>query len=293
MLAVVALGLPSALASACTSAAYCPATCAGTSWAGAGAVPMAGSLRMLTGNSTGERQLKASVIRMVDAVSNRFGPVRNDMSGGLHLSFQYLCCFNGTELPRVAAAMATVRWQPIRVSFTRVFCAGSMALALADPAAQGALLGVVSAIEEAMVVAGLGVRIRCRAEQAPFHASLFAVDAGNTTDLAAVIALAQSTIPAGGSLNAEPILIESFTFNGKTFPSTATTAPALHSSHPAGAAPLTAPRHRSTLAPTQISVAPSLSPRAHPGLPSPPALRTVTLSNVTLPTDNATNTPII
>lgn len=229
--AVAALSLawlPSTAVSECTSATYCPVTCAGTSWAADSAattaggpavpVPMAGSIRMLTGDSTGERQLKASVIEMVDAVRNRFGPVRNDVSGGLHLSFQYLCCFNQSELRRIEGAMATVQWRPVPVTFTRVFCAGAMAVALADPTAQGALFGIVSAIEEAMAAAGLGVRVRCRAEQAPFHASLFAADAGNTTHLDEVIAVAQSTVPAGGSLNTEPIVVDSFTFNGKTFP---------------------------------------------------------------------------
>lgn len=211
--------LSSAPVSECTSAVYCPRTCVDTPWSRA--TPMTGSIRMLNGNSAGERQLKASVIRMVDTVSNRFGPVRNDMSTGLHLSFQYLCCFDRIELPKIEAAMATVRWQPINVSFTRVFCAGEMAIALADPAAQGALFGVVSAIEEAMAAAGLRVRTRCRAEQAPFHASLFAADVGNTTKLTEVITLAQSTIPAGQSLNPEPIVVDSFTFNGRTFSATA------------------------------------------------------------------------
>ena len=89
--------------------------------------------------------------------------------------------------------------------------------ALADPSSQGALFGVVSAIEEAMAAAGLPVRGRFRAAQAPFHASLFSAHVGAHVDMSEVIALAQSTLPAGGGLNAEPILIDSFQFHGRTF----------------------------------------------------------------------------
>ena len=150
-------------------------------------------------------------------MEKRFGPVTNDVAEGLHLSFQYLCCYNRTELARLESVMAAVRWEPIRVRFTRVICAGSMVLGLADPAAQGALFGIVSAIEEAMAGAGLWARIRVRAEQAPFHASLFNAEPGHTHNVSDVIELAQSTIVANGGLNAEPIVVDSFEFNGKTF----------------------------------------------------------------------------
>ena len=205
----------------CTSAEYCPASCPAPALSAA--VPMVGSTRLLMGNSTGERQLHAAVTRMVGAVTQRFGNVTNDMSGGLHLSFQYLCCYNRTELARVEAAMASVAWEPVRVSFRRLVCAASMVLALVDPAAQGALFAVVSAIEEAMAAAGIGARFRLRAEQAPFHASLFSASVGagqkqnETARMSDVVAVAQSTVPKGGSLNAVPIVVDSFTFNGKTF----------------------------------------------------------------------------
>ena len=197
----------------CTRAEYCDACPNATREA----VAMAGSEASLMGNSTGERQLHASVVDMVAAVSRRWGPVANDVSEGLHLSFQYLCCYNNTELRRISKAMATVRWRPIPVRFSRVVCAASMALALADPSSQAALFGVVSAIEEAMAAAGLPVRGRFRAAQAPFHASLFSAHVGAHVDMSEVIALAQSTLPAGGGLNAEPILIDSFHFQGRTF----------------------------------------------------------------------------
>jgi hypothetical protein len=200
--------------------ADCPAACSGLPGGNASEyVPMAGSIHTLMGNSTGEKQLHASVVRMVDAVEKKFGPVTNDVAEGLHLSFQYLCCYTRAELARIETIMATVRWEPVSVRFTRVVCAGSMALALADPAAQGKLFGVVSTIEEALAAAGLGVRVRFRAEQAPFHASLFSAEAGHTRNISGVIALAESTVAASGSssLNAEPIIVDSFCFNGKTF----------------------------------------------------------------------------
>ena len=198
----------------CTRAEYCDATCDGTNDT---LIPMAGSLTSLMGNSSGERQLHASVVRMVRTVETQFGPVGNDVENGLHLSFQYLCCYNRTELEQIEAAMKTVRWQPIEVRFTRVVCAASMVLGLADPHAQGQLFAVVSAIEEAMEAAGVRVRQRFRAEQAPFHASLFTATPNHTSaSTAEVVAAAQSTI-TGGSLNADPIVVDSFTFNGQTF----------------------------------------------------------------------------
>ena len=188
---------------------------------------MSGGLRKLTGNSTGEQQLHDSVVRVVNAVEKRFGPVTNDMTEKLHLSFQYLCCYNRTELARMEAVMAAVRWHPIKVRFTRVVCAAGMALGLADPAAQGALFTLVSSIEEALATAGLGVRVRFRAEQAPFHVSLFHADPSHTRNVSGVIALAQATIAATGGFNTEPIVVDSFEFNGKTFHAAGTTAGAL------------------------------------------------------------------
>ena len=205
-------------ATECTSALYCPATCSDMPGNVSSYVLMAGSEHTLMGNTTGERQLHASVVRMVNAVEKDFGPVTNNMAGGLHLSFQYLCCYNRTELARIEAIMAAVRWEPVSVRFTRVVCAASMALGLADPAAQGALFGIVSTIEEAMAAAGLGARARFRAEQAPFHVSLFNAGPGHTQNISGVIAVAESTIAASsGSLNLEPIVVDSFEFNGKTF----------------------------------------------------------------------------
>ena len=212
----LALGLlPGAPGSECTSAEYCPAACPGAD--NATAVPMAGSLHLLTGNSTGERQLKGAVVRMVDAVTTRFGPVTDDMSDGLHLSFQYLCCYNLTELARIETAMASVQFRPVQVTFRRVVCAASMVLALADPAAQGALFGIVAAIEEAMAAAGVHIRFRFRAEQAPFHASLFSAKVPSKVSMSDVVAVAQATVPEGGGLNAAPIIVDSFTFRNKTF----------------------------------------------------------------------------
>lgn len=213
--------------SECTSASYCPATCSGVSGNASDYVPMSGSLHRLTGNTTGEQQLHGSVVRVVNAVEKRFGPVTNNMAEKLHLSFQYMCCYNRTELARIEAVMAAVRWRPINVRFTRVVCAASMALGLADPAAQGALFAVVSTIEEALATAGLGVRVRFRAEQAPFHVSLFYANVGHTGNISDVIALAQSTIAASGGFNTEPIVVDSFEFNGKTFHAAGVTVGAL------------------------------------------------------------------
>ena len=148
----------------CSSASYCPATCSASSYA-----PISGTEHKLMGNTTGELQLQNSVVRMVNAVEKRFGPVTNNMEKGLHLSFQYLCCYNNTERKRIETVMAALRWHPVKVRFTRIVCAASMALGLADPAAQGALFGVVSMIEEALAIAGLGSQgsVPCRTGTVP------------------------------------------------------------------------------------------------------------------------------
>jgi hypothetical protein len=67
---------------------------------------MSGTEHKLMGNTTGELQLQHSVGRVVNAVEKRFGPVTNNMAKGLHLSFQYLCCYNHTERARIEAVMA-------------------------------------------------------------------------------------------------------------------------------------------------------------------------------------------
>ena len=78
LLLVLSAACGGATATECTSASYCPATCSGVPGNASSYVPMAGTEHRLMGNSTGERQLHASVVRMVNAVEKRFGPVTND-----------------------------------------------------------------------------------------------------------------------------------------------------------------------------------------------------------------------
>ena len=142
----------------CSSEDYCDSpTCPNST------VQMMGTLHMMTGSSAGELQLRRSVRAVMSAVE-AFGPLSNPSLGGLHLSFQYLCCYNKTEEVGIARALAAVRWEPVEVRFTRVVCAGSEFAALADPVSQGKLFGVVSAMEEAQAAAGYPVH-RFRAEQ--------------------------------------------------------------------------------------------------------------------------------
>ena len=189
----------------CEAAEYCnAATCP------AGAITMAGTLHPLMGNSTGEQQLRASVRLAMKAVQ-LFGPLRNPSIGGLHLSFQYLCCYNQTELAGISRAIRAVKWEKVPVTFTRIVCAGSEFVALASPAAQGALFGVVSAFEEAMAQAGYPVH-RFRAAQFAFHASLFQPPYGAqfpNNSYTAMLAAANAALPPGG-LNTEPIEVASF-----------------------------------------------------------------------------------
>ena len=105
------------------------------------------------GNTSGERQLQRSVRLAMDAVQ-RFGPLANPSVASLHLSFQYLCCYNHTELAGIARAIRAVKWAPVSATFNRIVCAAGEFVALASPASQGQLFGVVAALEEAMARAG-------------------------------------------------------------------------------------------------------------------------------------------
>ena len=189
----------------CEAAEYCnAATCP------AGAVTMAGTLHPLMGNSTGEQQLRASVRRAMEAVQ-RFGPLSNPSIDGLHLSFQYLCCYNQTDLAGISQAIRAVKWEMVPVTFTRIVCAAGEFVALTSPASQGRLFGVVSALEEAMARAGYPVH-RFRAAQFAFHASLFQPPYGAqhpNNSYTEMLAAANAALPAGG-LNTEPIEVASF-----------------------------------------------------------------------------------
>eukprot|EP00040_Diaphanoeca_grandis_P018145 m.95318 g.95318 ORF g.95318 m.95318 type:complete len:246 (-) comp26809_c0_seq1:56-793(-) len=197
----------------CSTANYCTSpTCPN------GTIQMSGTLHPLMGNSSGEIQLRQTVREMMIAVET-FGPITNPSIGGLHLSFQYLCCYSEIELANIAKVLASVRWSPIPVSFTRVVCAAGEFTLLANPAAQGNLFAVVSAFEEAMAEAGYPVH-RFRAEQFAFHVSLFQPPHGALANgtLTQMLAAAQATVP----VSSEEIIVDSFQGFGRTFNATAT-----------------------------------------------------------------------
>eukprot|EP00039_Didymoeca_costata_P010834 m.146895 g.146895 ORF g.146895 m.146895 type:complete len:220 (-) comp14978_c0_seq7:1311-1970(-) len=190
----------------CEDAVYCnSALCSSNN-----ATNMAGTLHPLMGNSSGEQELLNSAKLAMEAVQ-QFGPVSNPSIGSLHLSFQYLCCYNDTELQHVSEVIHAVKWQPINVTFSRIVCAAGEFVALASPTSQGDLFGVVSAMEEAMAVAGIAVH-RYRAAQFAFHVSLFQPPIGakfpNNT-YADMLAAANEALPPGG-LNINPIVVDSF-----------------------------------------------------------------------------------
>lgn len=190
----------------CQSVNYCDnPTCP------ANTTQMSGNLHPLMGNSTGELQLRASVRRAMAAVA-RFGPLSNpSIDTLLHISFQYLCCYNKTELAGISKAIQSVKWAPIPVTFTRIVCAGSEFVALASPASQGQLFSVVSAFEEAMARAGFPVH-RFRASQFAFHASLFKPPYGHQfpkNTYAEMLDAANAAVP-DGVMNHEPIMVDSF-----------------------------------------------------------------------------------
>jgi len=199
---------------ACSTCTYC-STCPNNDTE---LFEMTGSEHMLNGNSSAELQLRHAALNVVSAVEQVYGAVRNNVAGknGLHLSFQYHCCYNSTQIKRIGDALATVQWKPVPVRFKRIVCAASMFVVLADAASQGALFGIVAALEEASAAAGVQVH-RYRAEQFAFHASLFARPAGSA--VTAMLDCANGAVPDSGFAS-EPILVDSFQFAGRTFHAT-------------------------------------------------------------------------
>lgn len=79
------------------------------------------------------------------------------------------CCYTLAEYERIAAVMATVRWQRVPIVADRIVCnnggdgladAGSI-VALLDPPSQQRMMGLVERMESALVSAGMLAR-RCR-----------------------------------------------------------------------------------------------------------------------------------
>ena len=195
----------------CTPTTYCPSDCAAAGYAPS-AQPIQSATVSLQGSSVGETQFQAAAARAV-AVARTFPGVTRDLLDGLHLSLVYECCYTSAELAQIGRLGAALVWAPIAVRFKRVACVGGAYLVLTDPASQGALMGLAAALEDAMQTAGMRVH-RFRAEEAPFHSSLFDQNSSYPT-AEAVVAINKAM--GSGWWNEEPITVTSFKLQGTNF----------------------------------------------------------------------------
>lgn len=173
---------------------------------------------MLHGKSDGEVQFQAAAAKAI-SVARTFPGVTHDLIGGFHLSLAYECCYTAEQLTQIGKIGASLVWPAVHVRFRQVVCTGGAFLVLADAASQGALMGIVAALEERVADAGLLVH-RFRAEEAPFHASLFNMNSSFPT--AAAVPALNEAVP--GFWNEEPIVVRSFHLQGTDFTWNATSS---------------------------------------------------------------------
>ena len=149
---------------ACPSGGYCSGGCqAGYSnW---------DSIHLLLGNgSPGLKQLHSSVNEAV-SVFRRFPGIRTDDASYTHMSVQYLCCLNATQIETVRRVVKRHPFPALHARYGDVVCRTASFIATVDAETQRTLGGWVSTVEDAIVAAGVQVAIR-RAQQAPFHVTL-------------------------------------------------------------------------------------------------------------------------
>jgi uncharacterized surface protein with fasciclin (FAS1) repeats len=148
---------------ACPSGGYCGGCPAGFSnW---------DSIHLLLGNgSPGLKQLHTSVDEAV-AIFRRYPGIRSDDASDTHMSVQYLCCLNSTQMATVRKVVATHPFPKLRALFGDVICRTASFIATVDSDTQQTLGKWVDTIENAMIAAGVPVHTR-RSQQAPFHVTL-------------------------------------------------------------------------------------------------------------------------
>ena len=134
------------------------------------------------------------------------------VEGGLHLhmSLNYFCCYDPSELSTIRAVLEQVHWQPLNVSFDRPAWrlnghgTGTPTIAntdhmsmivMLDRASQNLMQAFVASVEERIRSAGIDIHVP-RREQEPFHATL-AVVSGNAYPAVAALKAVDVAVPPG------------------------------------------------------------------------------------------------
>lgn len=139
---------------------------------------------MLGSGSPGLRQFHASMREAV-AMFQQFPGIRSTDVAYPHMTVQYLCCLNITQLATVRRVIERHPFPKLAVRFERVICRTASFIVEADAVTQQALGRWVLDVEDAILAAGVPVPIR-RAQQAPFHSTLctFGASYSNSSEIA-------------------------------------------------------------------------------------------------------------
>ena len=149
-------------------------------------------------------------------VLKRFGDVEKVNSGsGLHVSFNYFCCYTATERGVISSVLRSMAWPTLNVSFDRptwridggadgssherladsAFVDHQSIIVLLDAPSQRAMQRLVGEVEARVRAAGVDVHVP-RAQQEPFHSTL-AVVSGKGFPAAAALAAIDKPIAPG------------------------------------------------------------------------------------------------
>ena len=166
---------------------------------------------MLFNTSPGLKQFHSSVAEAV-AMFKQYPGIRTDDVADTHMSVQYLCCLNSTQMATVRHVVAAHPFPKLAVRFGEVICRTVSFIATVDDATQRTLGTWVDAVEDSIIAAGVPVHTR-RAQQAPFHATLATY--GSAYDNSTAVAMAAVNARWGNGtngFNAEPIAIDNALF---------------------------------------------------------------------------------
>ena len=113
------------------------------------------------------------------SILESFGPLKSKDLFDIHVSFQYLCCYNLADYEKIIKIYKSVPWKPFKISLSKVVCIKSgdtiSIVALVNNNTQNILAKYVSTIETKMNEIGVNVTIP-RSSKEPFHATIAVVD---------------------------------------------------------------------------------------------------------------------
>ena len=143
-------------------------------------------------------------------VLKSFGQAHVEGGLNLHMSLNYFCCYDASELSTIRAVLERVQWPTLNVSFDRPAWrlnghgTGTPTIAntdhmsmivMLDSASQTRMLAFAESIEARIRSAGIDVHVP-RREQEPFHATL-AVVSGTAYPAVAALEAVNAAVPPG------------------------------------------------------------------------------------------------